>query len=126
MRERLMQLLGEAIEPYLDRIYPWDTFSDIADHLLDNGVIVPPCKIGDKIWFKSKWQSCIEPYEITNLMLSQNKKGEWTRKYTAYLLRSEKTIDVAIRFAFDDIGKHLFLTREAAEAALKARENSVD
>lgn len=43
MRERLKQLLSEAIELYLDRIYPWDTLSDIADYLLDNGVIVTPC-----------------------------------------------------------------------------------
>lgn len=121
MKERLIQMLQEAEgqAAYYDKN---DMYDMIADYLLDNGVIVLPCKIGDTVWFKSKWQSCIEPYEITNLMLSQNKKGEWTRKYTAYLLQSEKTMDVAIRFTFDDVGKTVSLTREAAEEALKARE----
>ena len=26
------------------------TLENIADHLIANGVIVPPCKVGDKVW----------------------------------------------------------------------------
>lgn len=52
-------------------------------------------------------------------MISQNKKGEWTKKYRAMLLRNGKTIDCQLNFKFDDIGKTVFLTKEEAEKELE-------
>ena len=120
MRERLMQLLGEAIEPYLDRVYPWDTFDDIADHLLENGVIVPPCKIGDTIYViettlrkGNKLRSHIATREVTGIC--SNKLN------LTWVAAAEKTYEH--RYHPTELGETVFLTREAAEEALKAREN---
>ena len=116
MRERLMQLLGEAIEPYLDRIYPRDTFSDIADYLLGNGVIVPSVKVGQTVWYiKGGYYNATvkktRAKEVTEINIKrQNGRIEWG------------FIADGTRYKFTSIGNTVFLTREAAEAALKARE----
>lgn len=82
--------------------YTEDNVADIADYLLDNGVIVPPVKTGQTV------------YRIDD-----------TRVYE---LKVNGVCDIiydtdAIAFSQDVIGRRIFLTREAAEAALKVREN---
>lgn len=112
MRERLMQLLGEAIEPYLDRIYPWDTFSDIADYLLDNGVIVLPAHIGQTVWI-------IDEYEVLEDVVYEIGYGTIQSGDMEWLFLVE---DSGMDFYDSDIGETVFLAYEAAEEALKARE----
>lgn len=56
MRDRLVELLDVIIQP------GHKTLGDIADHLIANGVIIPPCKIGDDIWvlkgdIKNGWET---------------------------------------------------------------------
>lgn len=47
-RDRLIELLKDA--PSLDVLYGQDEeWESAAYHLLANGVIVPPCKVGDKV-----------------------------------------------------------------------------
>ena len=87
----------------------------LADHLLENGVIVPPVKAGDTI------------YEIHE----RRKGGEWVKIISerfvhgveiyaggCMIARCGSTISVFL----SDIGKTVFLTREEAEKALKERE----
>lgn len=84
-----------------------------------------PCKVGDTVFHRKEYAATftgIREYQITNIMISQNKKGEWTKKYRAMMLLDGKTIDYPINFAFDDIGKTVFLTREEAEKALAEME----
>ena len=47
MREKLVELVKRAITDWEHG----DVSERIADHLIANGVIVPPCKIGDDIWW---------------------------------------------------------------------------
>lgn len=51
-RERLIELLCSA--PFgsktFEQQYYKSTITKIADYLLANGVIVPPCKIGDTVY----------------------------------------------------------------------------
>jgi len=77
-------------------------------------LLVLPCKVGDIVWYKGDWTSVqgLNPYKITNVMISQNKKGEWTKKYRAMLVRDGKTVDWQINFSFDDIDKTVFLNKE--------------
>jgi hypothetical protein len=50
IRDRLMELLKNS--PMLDVLYAEDDeWRCAADHLIENGVIVPPCKVGDDIWW---------------------------------------------------------------------------
>lgn len=44
-RERLIELLDIIIQP------GEKTLGDIADYFLANGVIVPPCKVGQTIYY---------------------------------------------------------------------------
>lgn len=81
-----------------------------------------PCKVGDIVYYEHPYSSVhtgIQAYQITNIMISQNKKGAWTKKYRAMMLLNGKIIDSQINFSFDDIGKTVFLTKAEAEAALE-------
>lgn len=99
----------------------------IADYLIESGVILPPCKVGD-IVFANRWywreDGGTAPYQITNITITQNKKGVWTKKYRAMQLANGRTIDLQLNFEFDEIGKSVFLTREEAEQALAERKTN--
>lgn len=122
MREQLTQLLsryfniGDSYTYNLTRVktafdvgtiglddfeeYTEDNVADLADYLLEAGVILPPVKEGQAVWFAGK-NGGIEDYVNQFLM------------------------DIGTYpYSFDEIGKYVFLTREAAEAALKAREQN--
>ena len=43
-RYKLIEILQNAPHKYMGQ-------EELADYLLDNGVIVPPCKVGDDIWW---------------------------------------------------------------------------
>ena len=107
MRDRLNWLLREEqsiipIEDYRTRL---SVIADIADYLLDNGVIVPPCKVGDIVWDTEGnawkifaitiWEDCIG-------LKTANSKD------------IRKTFTIGKR----SIGKTVFLTKEEAEEAL--------
>lgn len=141
MRERLIELLKQGRKEYSRQGIAsalrsmeekdWckgreaqvcDLLEFLADHLLENGVIVLPMKIGDAVWtYRRRWrpEEGVAPYQITNLTITQNKKGVWTKKYRAMWFFDGKTWDVPFDFSFDDIGKTVFTTRESAENALK-------
>ena len=48
-RERLTQLIGE-IRAYTHANFAKVTDDGIANFLLENGIIVPPCKVGDQVY----------------------------------------------------------------------------
>ena len=61
MRDRLIELLGLPLQIKVpNQIGSYDTIGErtlkrgdcerLADHLIANGVIVPPCKVGDTVW----------------------------------------------------------------------------
>lgn len=78
----------------------------IADHLLANGVIVPPCKIGDDIWWLSS-ENTVECQKNGISLVAWNGK-QW--------LVGDDDGNV------DPIGSEwCFLTKEDAEKALKER-----
>ena len=81
---------------------------EIADHLLANGVIVPPCKVGDRVYFIDTCKTAedfgkqyVSWSEV--LQLTFNSFGKWV------LLTDKRLLDM------DEV----FLTREEAEKALK-------
>ena len=79
--------------------------SKLADYLLEHGVIVLPCKVGDTI------------YQIDGVRIYASTIYEIT--YT-----ENKVIFVTGNVVFDvrAINNSIFLTREEAEKALKERE----
>lgn len=124
MRDRLIELLKKADKYTSDKgITDYeDAVADNADYLLANGVIVPPCKVGGKVYAKVCYLNGIHQFQITNITITQNKKGEWTKKYRAMRVVNGKTIDSQINFDFHNIGKTVFRAREEAEAKLKGEQ----
>lgn len=118
MRDRLIELISD-MENELLRAYQYTTdeyiIASIADHLIENGAILPPCKVGDTLYDISEFvNGCSYPeiYEYTceYITIFKDKDGETVFE-----------ID-AINFHFNDFGKTVFLTREDAEKALRERE----
>ena len=89
----------------------------------EQGLLVRlPLKIGDIVYHERPFATIhtgIQAFQVTNIMISQNKKCIWYKKYRAMRLLNGKIIDSQINFSFDDIGKTVFLNQEEAEAALE-------
>lgn len=79
----------------------------VSEYLTANGVIVPPCKVGQTVWF------------IRSEKIIETKVDKIVLKYGGlYLLLSCNSIyETTCR----SIGKTVFLTREDAEKALAER-----
>ena len=108
MRDRLIELLSNVPTDYAGN----RGIGVVADYLLENGVIVPPCKVGDIIWVKDYERNCeIQKAEIIAIL--KNRYGMYIRyEYPAFRGR------VYARNV-EYIGKDVFLTKEEAERALK-------
>ena len=118
-KERLVELLlesGPIKERDLDDDWGDNEISDIAEHLLENGVVVLPCKINDHVWFiKSAFSVLVKPIEariidIRGISIDRNILYESITLYN----------DLTRRFTSNDIGTKVFLTKEEAEQAIQA------
>ena len=91
-----------------------------ADYLIEHGVIVLPCKVGDTVWYISKFgEKVIKPIKVTNIELNDCRE-------LGYGYLSFKYGETSLQYGtiFSNIGKTVFLTREEAEKALKERESN--
>ena len=110
MRERLIELLG-------DYLYS----EQIADYLLKNGVIVPPCKVGDKVYYVS--DSPINLSVQANTIYDAHITRMVTTQYgTTLVVQIHNSYGCTEIPDINDFGKTVFLTREEAEAKLKERK----
>ena len=120
MRERLIKMCENLILSCKSSLcadcehnkidYPDCMSAHFADYLLDNGVIVPPCKVGDKVYviFKN------EIYKAT--VFSMKIETEDDHYLTLIKVNVFDKISMFKVFIF---GKTVFLTREEAEKALQ-------
>ena len=86
-RDRLVELLAEAEKENGEhRLLPLlysDKIKAIADHLLANGVIVPPCKVGDELYVvkrmsdKRCWQGYARPKRWSAGRCSCGARASW-------------------------------------------------
>lgn len=115
MRDRLIELLDEAIKDGSE------SYSNIADYLLKNGVIVPPCKVGDTVYVINEWE--VEETAVFSMKIESVDSG-WVvflkARVTDYAIKSKD--GYASVFKTFIFGKTVFLTREEAERALKGDE----
>lgn len=86
----------------------------LADHLLANGVIVPPCNVGDTVYSYGARQ--VREWKIT--FVGKNSRNEY--KFIAVVGKFE---DLLVFWHYE-IGKTVFLTKDEAEQALKEREQN--
>ena len=116
MRDRLIELIVDARNEYYDfsddmheKGLPVGESSEeyIADHLIANGVLVPPCKVGDDIWWVDEEKGDI----------ACEKGGIQAVVYNG------KTFEVLTEAGVEPIGtKFCNLSRKEAEAKLKGGE----
>ena len=106
-RERLIELYENSLPKSIE-VWQRKYTEEAVDHLLANGVIVPPCKVGDTVY-----------------------RFEMSRHTKRILIKETKVERIAI--CFDKVqvfckgyahspanfGKTVFLTKEEAEQALK-------
>lgn len=128
-RERLIELLKKA--PYganaitLSDKHKDSILGEIADYLLENGVIVPPVSLGDKI-YEIISPKDREPYFITATVcavhIADGSRNSCQRKRESYIVAECPGTKYVHKYPISKFGKTVFLTREEAEKALKESE----
>lgn len=136
-RKRLIELLKKA--PYganaitLSDKHKDSILGEIADYLLENGVIVPPVKMGDIVYIDNA------PHNVVHITIEEDGIS-YCAKYDCDEYECCKECPFAKEISFgevimcegneyheftaSDIGKTVFLTREEAENALKESEEN--
>lgn len=100
MREKLIELIKQF---YMNNFI--HSYQRLADHLIANGVIVPPCKIGDDIWW----------IDNENKTVQCEKNG-----VAGFIIKKDEVLVMDKSGSEDRIGtQYCYLTKEAAEKALK-------
>lgn len=103
-RDRLIELLEDTAHEKGGM----PSFSDIADYLLANGVIVPPCKVGDRYVMDTAKTIFDAWNDVTGAVV----------KGTSWYYELESVIEDIVKLSF---GAGV-LYREEAEEKLKERE----
>ena len=109
-RERLAELMRTIPYEYLDGdICPLN----VADFLLEKGVIFPRAKVSQSIWTADPFTDGIprEGY-ITSINIGYNRNAYYC---------SFGELPLSFAFVDDDIGKIVFITQEEAENALSEK-----
>ena len=104
--DRLIELIKEA-RKVANSYAVADINETIAEQLLKNGVIVPPCKVGDKVY--TLFYKNIDEGAVVSCEYSR-------ASGFSYMSSNGK---VPTLFNERNIGKTVFFTKEEAEAALK-------
>lgn len=124
MRERLIVLLNKA-QLKCDDNFGMTNSEQIADFLLENGVIVPPVSLGDKI-YEIISPKDREPYFITATVcavhIADGSRNSCQRKRESYIVAECPGTKYVHKYPISKFGKTVFLTREEAEKALKESE----
>ena len=102
---------------HLERCYEDRT----ADGLLANGVVVPPCKVGDTVYvITSDSPSGIEETRVSQIKIKVKENGKISYRISAPCVY-DTWRESHWTFCEFDFGKTVFLTKEEALKALKER-----
>lgn len=115
MRQRLIELINKARDEYpnipLVNGCKQDFAVFFADYLLENGVVVPPCKVGTRVYSIAlgkvyEWDICSYTVDLEGISFINLAFMEGNNLYSN-------------TYSIEDIGKTVFLSREDTERALK-------
>lgn len=124
MRDRLIEILRKPMPVIKGYATIGETRMSIVDaehianRLLAEGVIVPPCKVGQKVYIIG-WCGDIEEFTVRDFHLCTNEKGDCLYRFRAVI--GEKS---DIHFTTHYIGDTVFLTKEQAKRALAERSEN--
>ena len=123
-RERLIDLIKKAEKQELLDFFTADldeaidmsggtqfngTVEYLADYLIEHGIIVPPCKVGDTVYYITGiGHNLVKPAKVKEIIIDENGIKDLYMQGDGH--NFENSFDI------------FFLTREEAEKALKERE----
>ncbi len=113
-REKIQEMLQGNLRECLRTGFEFS-----ADYLLENGVIVPHCKVGDMVFalwsVPTEAKYVIYSAEVVEIRIS----GRNCRQTTTFLLEPLAYRGRRKEYRIDDFGKLVFTNKEEAEQALK-------
>ncbi len=115
-RERLIEMLGKfPLWPSTmgERWMP-EAVERLADHLIANGVVVPPMKLGQTCFDLCTYRNKADECRVSSI----TQKADGTFKIRLTNLRGKWVFEITA----DNIGKTVLLDREEAEKALAERK----
>ena len=143
-RDRLIELIEDGFPKRYEVVMRKD-IEELADFLLANGVIVPPCKVGDMV-YKVDYCRCGNPECFLTMNHCYKKDTKRTPKVidSIMLLQKGKRLVAPYKFEWKpigticykiiqkpfklewltEVGKTVFLTKEEAEKALAERSGN--
>ena len=107
-RDRLIELLEDTLHEWECDVQS-ETLSQIAEHLIENGVIVPPCKVGDTVYVIYNNKVTIGKVDSLDVVIEESD--------TSYVA-GVKFFDRITMIKGFSFGLNVFLTKEEAEKAL--------
>ena len=129
-RDRLIELLSAThteTDNYKEQARLHDEY--IADYLLANGVIAPPCKVGDTVYIKNRPLIISflhienEVYYVVQFDCDDCGDCPFYEDEVSFEGEHDCKTNGYIQFTEKDIGKTVFLTKEEAEEKLKELGN---
>ena len=111
-KERLTNIIHNAQNKYLN-LLKFES-SILADHLLANGVIVPPCKVGDKVYMATPNGNIRE----TIIIEINTEQSRYETKINISGVYEVDELPFFTQILTDNFGKTVFLTKEEAEEKL--------
>lgn len=121
MRDRLIELLNKKYDHFCDQcgVNKDSHYTDsLADYLIENGVIVPPCRAGDTVYYVS--DSPLNLSVQANTIYEADVSRIITTRYgTTLVIQIHNSYGCTEIPDVNDWGKTVFLTKEEAEQALK-------
>lgn len=111
MRDRLVELIDDYIH-YVDvkEWYSEELDEGLADYLIEEGVIVPPCKVGESCYPLPRYKTPIVKRKISRITFSK-------RNIIIGYYENDGQYRPPLRTRV--LGEDVFLTKEEAEKALK-------
>lgn len=130
-RERLIGLIKEGMNKHESTVenYVQPVSKFVADYLLEHGVIVPPCKVGNVVYVKPKTWSGLSfinydhcfihsehflAAEVVSIIKTRKQNLIKLKVYHRATCTAEYK-----RYPVSSIGKTVFLTREEAEKSIE-------
>lgn len=114
-RDRLIELVDKAKEEYAGDVTDHTETDYIVECLLNNGTILPPCKVGDMVWdLHQRYNGTLTIREGKISMITQKADKSWHLRIT---------VNSSVwGFTPNEIGIRYFLTKVEAEQKLKEHE----
>ena len=106
-RKRLVELTNNFLKEELGMNIHTDILEKHADHLLDNGIVVPPVKVGQTVYIITQVSKTIRETKVI---------GIWNGEHEYSIITRIGTIHR------NAIGETVFTSREDAVKALKGEE----